>query len=80
MTDNYILSLVEYAVKCGLIEKEDSTYAVNRILEVMQLDALADDAKAADCGLAETLERAIGQSVSSYEFKVEYICDGCRKH
>ena len=31
-------------------------------------------------GLAETLERAIGQSVSSYEFKVEYICDGCRKH
>ena len=30
--------------------------------------------------LAETLERAIGQSVSSYEFKVEYICDGCRKH
>ena len=31
-------------------------------------------------GLAETLESALGQSVSSYEFKVEYICDGCRRH
>ena len=30
-------------------------------------------------GLAETLEKTLGQTVSSYEFKVEYICEGCRK-
>ena len=30
-------------------------------------------------GLAEQLESTLGQTVSSYEFKVEYVCDGCRK-
>ena len=30
-------------------------------------------------GLAEQLENALGQTVSSFEFKVEYVCEGCRK-
>ncbi len=64
MTDNYILSLADYAVQSGLIEKEDYTYAVNCILEVMQLDALADDAKAADCSLAETLDKLTDDAVA----------------
>ena len=63
MTDNYILSLADYAVQSGLIKKEDYTYAVNCILEVMQLDALSDDAKAADCSLAETLEKLTDDAV-----------------
>ena len=25
------------------------------------------------------LEKALDQTVSSYEFKVEYVCEGCRK-
>ncbi len=29
-------------------------------------------------GLAEQLEGALGQTVSSYEFKVDYVCEGCR--
>ena len=64
MTDNYILSLVDYAIDCGLIEKEDKVFAVNRILEVMQLDALADDAAAAECGLAEALDKLTDDAVA----------------
>ena len=64
MTDNYILSLVDYAINCGLIEKEDKVFAVNRILEVMQMDALADDAAAADCGLAEALDKLTDDAVA----------------
>ena len=64
MTDNYILSLVDYAINCGLIEKEDKVFAVNRILEVMQMDALADDAAAADCGLAEVLDKLTDDAVA----------------
>ena len=63
MIDAYILSLVEYAVKTGLIEKEDTAFAVNRILEVMQLDAVAEGEKAADCPLHEMLEKLTDDAV-----------------
>ena len=38
----YIASLVQYAIKTGLIEKCDRTYAVNTVLQIMQLDSYAD--------------------------------------
>ena len=38
----YINGLVEYAVKCGLVEKEERTWAFNAVLEVMQLDAVEE--------------------------------------
>ena len=40
MIDSYILALVNYALDKKLIEKEDYTYAVNAVLEVMQLDSI----------------------------------------
>ena len=40
MIDSYILALVNYALDNQLIEKEDYTYAVNAVLEVMQLDSI----------------------------------------
>lgn len=40
MADSYILALVNYALDNQLIEKEDYTYAVNAVLEVMQLDSI----------------------------------------
>ena len=64
MIDNYILALVDYAVKCGLIEKEDTHYAVNCILEVMQLDGVQEGAVAADCTLAEVLEYLTDDAVA----------------
>jgi len=64
MVDNYILSLVEYAVKCGLIESEDRCYAVNALLSAMQLDGIADDAKCVEAALPEILEKLTDDAVN----------------
>lgn len=39
----YIDALIHYALRCGLIAPEDSTYVYNAILEVMQLDEAEGD-------------------------------------
>ena len=41
-----IKSLVAYAVRENLIEKEDKIWAVNRILEILALDSIPEDAQA----------------------------------
>ena len=64
MIDNYILSLVEYAVKTGLIEAEDRCFAVNALLEVMNKDGVADEAKAVDAVLPEILEKLTDDAVA----------------
>ena len=40
----YINGLVDYAVKCGLIENEERTWAFNALLEVLELDAVEEGA------------------------------------
>ncbi len=40
MVDSYILGLVDYALKTNLIDPDDYTFAVNRVLEVMGLDSI----------------------------------------
>ena len=35
----YLDALVNYAADCGLIEDEDRVYALNRLLELMELDS-----------------------------------------
>ncbi len=40
MVDSYILGLVDYALRTNLIEPDDYTFAVNRVLEVMELDSI----------------------------------------
>ena len=67
MVDNYILSLVEYAVKCGLIEAEDRCYAVNALLSVMQMDGIADNAQCAEAALPEVLEKLTDDAVTRGE-------------
>ena len=39
--ETYIESLVSYAMNCGFAEPEDHNYLVNRLLEILQLDAYA---------------------------------------
>lgn len=39
MVNQWIKSLVEYGIRTRLIEEDDETWAINRILEVMGLDA-----------------------------------------
>lgn len=53
---SYVLSLVQYALEKKLILKEDTLFAVNRILEVLELDALEDCAQPAAAPLSEILD------------------------
>ena len=41
--DRYIFGLIQHAVRTGLIQEEDQLWAVNRLLEVMGLDAIEVD-------------------------------------
>jgi UDPglucose--hexose-1-phosphate uridylyltransferase len=41
-----IKSLVEFGVKENLIEAEDKVWAVNRILEILNMDSMETDAEA----------------------------------
>ena len=38
MINTSIRKLINYGLECGLIEKEDEIYTVNRILEILNLD------------------------------------------
>ena len=40
MIQHDIYALVTYALKTGLIEKEDRIYTINRLLELFQMDTL----------------------------------------
>lgn len=59
----YILALCEYAEKAGLIDACDRPWAVNRILEIMQLDSLSS-AQAADAPLEQILAALTDHAVS----------------
>ena len=41
--DQYIFALIQHAVNAGLIQQEDQLWAVNRLLEVMELDEVEVD-------------------------------------
>ena len=73
MVDSYIISLVDYALEKGLIEKEDYTFCVNRVLEVMGLNSIDPDAQAVKTdSLEEILSALIKDAVE------RGICDDNR--
>ncbi|MBQ8766529.1 MAG: UDP-glucose--hexose-1-phosphate uridylyltransferase [Clostridia bacterium] len=51
-----INSLVEYGVKENLIENEDRSWAVNRVLEILQMDSMEKDAENKNADLEEILK------------------------
>lgn len=55
MTDSYIIALVDYAIRHDLLEPCDRTWAINRVLEVMQLDSI-DETNPVDHPLHEILD------------------------
>ena len=59
MIDSYILGLVDYAVKSGLIEKEDYTFCVNGVLETMQLNSIDFTAEAVKTDSLEEILSAL---------------------
>lgn len=70
MIQNEIARLIQYGLATGLIEKEDTLYTANRVLELLKLDALEEDAEAAM--LADTQDPAI---VKELEEILGAICD-----
>jgi len=61
--NKYIYALVQHGVNTGLIEAEDAVWAVNRLLEVMQLDEAQPEAPA-EAPLHEILEALTENAVT----------------
>ena len=68
MIQNAIAKLVQYGLATGLIEKEDSIYTANRLLELLHMDSLEEEAEAqirefdtADKSIVEELEQILGE-------------------
>ena len=58
-----INSLVEFCVKENLIETEDKVWAVNRILEILNMDSMETDAEVKDADLQEILKVILDYAV-----------------
>ena len=58
-----INSLVEYGVRENLIEKEDKVWAVNRILEILNMDSMETDAEVKNADLEEILKVILDYAV-----------------
>ena len=58
-----INSLVEFGVKENLIETEDKVWAVNRILEILNMDSMETDAEVKDADLQEILKVILDYAV-----------------
>ncbi len=59
-----IKSLVEYAVREGLIDNLDRVWAVNRLLEIMELDSIEQSEPAEEASLEEILKTLIDDACS----------------
>ena len=59
----YLKALVGYAVKCGLMEKEDEIYAINSLLDVLELQEYAKPEFVPEMELKEILEGLITYAV-----------------
>lgn len=61
MIQNDIARLVQYGLATGLIEKADSIYTANRLLELLHLDALEEAAQAAIEGFDPADQSVVGE-------------------
>ncbi len=59
MVDNVIKNLVDYGVRCGLVENEDVIFVTNRILEVLGMDAYAPEENAPEMTDLEEMLKAL---------------------
>ena len=54
-----IKSLVKYGIKEGLLDSLDEIWAINRVLEVMELDAIESDAEVSESASLEELLKVL---------------------
>ncbi len=74
MIQEEITALIQYALATGLIEQEDAIFTANRILELLQIDALSEEAEA---GMRrERIPASIeGQLEDILDAICDYACD-----
>ena len=56
---NAIKSLVKYGIKEGLLDSLDEIWAINRVLEILELDAIESDAKVCESATLEELLKVL---------------------
>ena len=77
-----IYGLADYAIRCGLLQEDDRTWAVNRLLEVMRLDAIeaAEPEREPLHVLLERLtEEAVTRGISAAEHAPREIVGATRR-
>ena len=61
-----IRKLINYGLECGLIEKEDEIYTINRVLEILNLDEYNEPAEECEYdGLEEILSEILAFAVET---------------
>jgi UDPglucose--hexose-1-phosphate uridylyltransferase len=75
MIQESITKLVQYGLETGLITEEDAIYTANRLLELLKLDTLSDEAEAAilsyqtgDAAIVAQLEGILG-AICDYAYE-----------
>jgi UDPglucose--hexose-1-phosphate uridylyltransferase len=75
MIQESITKLVQYGLETGLITEEDAIYTANRLLELLRLDTLSDEAEAAilsyqtgDAAIVAQLEGILG-AICDYAYE-----------
>ena len=63
MIDTYIAALADYGIRTGLIEADDRTWAINTLLNVMELQEYIEPEEKADLPLEEILKALVDFSV-----------------
>lgn len=76
MIQDSIAKLIQYGMETGLIEREDAVYTTNRVLELLQIDALEDSAYSAICAY----EPGSGEIIAQLPQILGEICDYAYEH
>lgn len=71
MIQNSITKLIQYGLETGLIEKEDTRYAANKVLELLKIDSLDADAEQAMADYVPGSSEVVGE----LECILGEICD-----
>ena len=71
MIQNSITKLIQYGLETGLIEKEDTRYAANKVLELLKIDSLDEDAEQAMADYVPGSSEVVGE----LECILGEICD-----
>ena len=64
LTDRYIAALVRYGINTGLLQQDDSVFAVNRLLEALRLEEFSQPEDVPDLPLEEILTALLDDAVA----------------